>query len=149
MPPLFITKMCQRQIKVGLKIERNVQKWWYSMQIQVILKRCIVQLYKLYNSKCPSNRSDGAFYLCPREKPTGDVWYTAVAIGHNSLGNTVKRLCKMLVFKVISRIIPFVPVQQLGCLKLEWTSSLSCFELDIVPPVEFDRTNELVRSYIQ
>ena len=29
----------------------------------------------------------------PREKPTGDAWYTAVAIGHNSLGNTVKRLC--------------------------------------------------------
>ena len=29
----------------------------------------------------------------PREKPAGDVWYTAVAIGHNSLGNTVKRLC--------------------------------------------------------
>jgi len=41
----------------------------------------------------PSNRPDGAFYLRPREKPTGDVWYTAVAIGHNSLGNTVKRLC--------------------------------------------------------
>ena len=29
----------------------------------------------------------------PREKPAGDVWYTAVAIGHNFLGNTVKCLC--------------------------------------------------------
>ena len=57
-------------------------------------RKCIVRLYKFYNSKCPQNRPDGAFYLRPREKPSADVWYASVAVGHNALANTVKRLCK-------------------------------------------------------
>lgn len=37
---------------------------------------------------------DGAFYLKPLQKPKGDVWYTAQAVGHNTLASTVSRLCK-------------------------------------------------------
>lgn len=57
-------------------------------------RKCIVRLYKLYNSKCPQNPPDGAFYLRCREKPSADVWYASVAVGHNALANTVKHLCK-------------------------------------------------------
>ena len=69
--------------------------------------RCksIVRLYKLYNSKCPSNRPDGAFYLRPRDKPPADVWYTNVAVGHNTLSNTVKCCARKKKFKETSQTI--------------------------------------------
>ena len=57
-------------------------------------RKCIVRLYKLYNSKCPVNRPDSAFYLRPRGSPSNDIWYTCVAIGHNTLNGTVKSLCE-------------------------------------------------------
>ena len=57
-------------------------------------RKCIVRLYKIYNSKCPRNRPDAAFYLHPHEKPSEDVWHTCVAIGHNTLNSTVKKLCE-------------------------------------------------------
>ena len=44
--------------------------------------------------KCPANHPDEAFYLRPQEKPTEEVWYTRVAIGHNTLSKTVSCLCE-------------------------------------------------------
>ena len=35
--------------------------------------RCFVQLYKLYNSKCPENRPSNAFYLTPLANPKQDA----------------------------------------------------------------------------
>ena len=55
--------------------------------------KCIVQLYKLYNAKCPHDGPDDAFYLKPLSKPTGDTWFQARSVGHNILGGVVKRLC--------------------------------------------------------
>lgn len=57
-------------------------------------KKCIVRLFKLYNSKCPPDGPDEAFYLRPRVKPTKDVLYMNVAVGHNLLATTVNRICK-------------------------------------------------------
>ena len=57
-------------------------------------ERCLVRLYKLYNSKCPRNRPNNAFYLKPLEKPRQDVWYTCTPVGHNLLSNTIPRLFK-------------------------------------------------------
>lgn len=59
--------------------------------------RCLVHLYKKYVSKCPeSAMAKNVFYLTPRRgfKHSDDVWYGNTAVGHNILGETVKRLCK-------------------------------------------------------
>ena len=56
--------------------------------------RCFVRLYKLYTSKCPSDRPDNALYLQPLRKPSGDVWYSARPLGHSKLDGTVARMCK-------------------------------------------------------
>ena len=56
--------------------------------------RCLVRLFKLYNSKCPANRPDDAFYLRPLSRPRGDVWYTRTPVGHNTLASTIARMFK-------------------------------------------------------
>ncbi|KAK3741700.1 hypothetical protein QZH41_016949 [Actinostola sp. cb2023] len=59
--------------------------------------RCIVQLYKKYLEKCPKSALEKKmFYLTPRRKCSdGDKeWFTANPIGHNPLGETVRKLCK-------------------------------------------------------
>ena len=56
-------------------------------------KRCLIRLYKLYNSKCPEDRPANAFYLKPLQIPKRNVWYSKIPVGHNALQNTVKRLC--------------------------------------------------------
>ena len=55
-------------------------------------KRCLVRLYKLYNSKCPANRPDEAFYLRPLVQPKGNIWYDSAPMGHNVLSRTIHRL---------------------------------------------------------
>ena len=57
-------------------------------------ERCLVRLFKLYNSKCPEERPDDAFYLRPLSKPKGDIWYQKAAVGYNVLAGTVARLFK-------------------------------------------------------
>ena len=51
-------------------------------------------LFASISLKCPQNCPDGAFFSRPKEKPSADVWYACVAVGHNALANTVKRLCQ-------------------------------------------------------
>ena len=57
-------------------------------------ERCLVRLYKLYQSRCPEGRPKGAFYLKPLDNPKADVWFSKHAIGHNTLTKTIKRLCE-------------------------------------------------------
>ena len=40
------------------------------------------------------NRKSKAFYLMPLKKPKNDISYSPVPVGHNTLSNTMKRLCK-------------------------------------------------------
>ena len=45
-------------------------------------------------SKCPSDRHAGAFYLQPLQKPKGDIWFSKVLCGHNTLQKIVPELMK-------------------------------------------------------
>ncbi len=56
--------------------------------------RCFVQLFQLYNSLCPTDRPNNAFYLKPLAQPTPTCWFSSVAIGHCKLDGTVARLCR-------------------------------------------------------
>ena len=53
-------------------------------------ERCLIRLYQ---SKCPQDRPDGAFYLKPLPKPKECVWYSKQPVSHNTLTNTVRHLC--------------------------------------------------------
>lgn len=75
----------------GRKIKRKVVYHHANTQKP---ERCFVQLYKLYNTRCPINRPDHAYYLKPLQMPQTDhCWYTNQPVGHCTLSNTIKRLC--------------------------------------------------------
>ena len=44
----------------------------------------------------PTYAPADAFYLQPIMTPKGDNWYYSKAVGHNPLGETVKRLCSQV-----------------------------------------------------
>ena len=52
-------------------------------------QRCLVQLFKTYNSRCPSNCPTNTFYLKPLKHQKGDVWYSKSPVGHNILGKMI------------------------------------------------------------
>ena len=58
--------------------------------------RCFVKLFKQYRDHCPplAQRKTSAFYLTPIKKPKSAIWYSVTAVGHNTLSQTVRRLCK-------------------------------------------------------
>ena len=56
--------------------------------------RCFIHIYKTYMSKCPSDGPAGAFYLQPLQKPKGDLWFSKVPCGHNTLQKIVPELMK-------------------------------------------------------
>ena len=38
---------------------------------------------------------DSAFYLTPLKKAKGDLWYSCVPVGHNTLRTTMSRVCSL------------------------------------------------------
>ena len=76
----------------GLKQRKKLPKEVIQKENKDDPRKCLVRLYKLYNSKCPLDRPDGALYLKPLVHFTADVWYSKTAVGHNTLASTVKRL---------------------------------------------------------
>ena len=58
-------------------------------------ERCLVRLYKLYNSLCPKDhRPAHCLYLQPLSKPKDGCWYSRQPYGHNHVAETVARLCR-------------------------------------------------------
>jgi hypothetical protein len=55
-------------------------------------ERCLIKIFKMYNSKCPIDRPASALYLKPLKHPKEDVWYQKVAVGHNTLSKVVNQL---------------------------------------------------------
>ena len=56
-------------------------------------ERCLVQLYKKYLEHRPQT-TNTALYLRPLKKPKDSIWFSKLSIGHNTLSNTVARVCK-------------------------------------------------------
>ena len=56
--------------------------------------RCIIHIFNEYCHRCPENRPDNSFYLKPLAKPTGEVWFASIPVGHNTLDKTIVRICK-------------------------------------------------------
>ena len=56
--------------------------------------RCLVRLYKLYNTLCPPDRPDHAFYLAPLVRPKENCWFKRTPLGHCKLAEVVSRLMK-------------------------------------------------------
>ena len=55
-------------------------------------QRCLVRIFKTYNSRCPPDRPAHALYLKALKRPKGEVWFQKAPIGHNTLSKTVSRL---------------------------------------------------------
>ncbi len=77
--------------------------------------RCFVQLFQLYNSLCPTDRLNNAFYLKPLAKPTPTRWFSSVAVGHCKLALVS---AGKLTLPVFARTIPCVLQQPLGYIML-------------------------------
>ena len=76
---------------------------------------CLVRLYKLYQSR-PPGRPNGAFYLKPLKNPKADVWFGYSPLGHNVLGNTIRRLFEHA--EILGFMRTILCVQQLAATRL-------------------------------
>jgi len=57
-------------------------------------KRCLIHLYQVYNSLCPHDHPDNAFYLTPLTSPKKDCWFKKTPLGHCKLSEVVLRLMR-------------------------------------------------------
>ena len=93
-PYLVFTEFVSKTNQGGL-LHRKKQPKQVTHHVNVESSdRCLVRMFKLYNSRCPADRPDDAFYLRPLSRPKGDVWYQRSPVGHNTLGSTIPRLFK-------------------------------------------------------
>ena len=83
----------------GLSSRKKKPKEVYQYANMENPSRCFVQLYKLYRSKCPTDRPASAFYLTPLARPKETVWYSKVPIGHNVLGKVVSDMMNQAGFE--------------------------------------------------
>ena len=74
----------------GRKIKQKVVRHHANINNQ---ERCFLPLFKRYRALCPSYAPPHAFYLQPLRSPTASCWYSNRPLGHNTLRNTVARLC--------------------------------------------------------
>ena len=74
----------------GRKIKQKVVRHHANINNQ---ERCFLRLFKRYRALCPSDAPPHAFYLQPLRSPTASCWYSNRPLGHNTLRNTVARLC--------------------------------------------------------
>ena len=56
--------------------------------------RCPVRIFKMYMQLCPAKRPGDSFYLQPLKNPKKGCWFSIKPLGHNTLENMVKTMCK-------------------------------------------------------
>ena len=79
------------------KIKKPKEVYQYANEQDT--RRCFVWLYKFHNSKCPDDRPLNALYLTPLLKPKGKVWYSKIAMGHNTHGKIISEMMKEAFFE--------------------------------------------------
>ena len=80
--------------QAGLKERKLIPKEVFHYANEENPSRCLVRLYKLYNSLCPPGRPDHAFYLTPLVHPKENCWFKKAAVGHNKLADVVCQLMR-------------------------------------------------------
>ena len=75
----------------------------------------------VFHSPTVGPDSSTAFYRSALKCPKPNCWYSNVAVGHNKLASTMKRLCEQ---GGLSGYRTNHSQQQLGCMIREWMSSL-------------------------
>ena len=93
-PPYLLYNECGSKNHQGGLNERKVEN--KSVKIFSNLNepnKCPIQLYTKYMNLRPFNVTNNVFYLQPLKNPSADCWYQIKPVGHNTLSQTVKRLC--------------------------------------------------------
>ena len=91
---LAYTEDSSKNHQGGLKGRKLKPKEVIQHENSAVPSRCPVRLHKLYRSLCPQDCPGSAFYLKPLKKPKQDCWFSATPLGHNTLDNMVKAMCK-------------------------------------------------------
>ena len=89
---LIYTENYSKNNQGGLQHRKATPKTVTCYPIEKISERCLVRLYQVYLSHCPTGVE--SFYLTPLQKLKSDHRYSKVPVGHNTLSQTVGRLCK-------------------------------------------------------
>ena len=79
----------------GLKARNIPSKVVYHHANLENPQRCFVRLYKKYLALSPADAPADAFYLKPARSPTSSCWFSRNPLGHNPLGGTVARICRL------------------------------------------------------
>ena len=95
-PYLVYTENISKNNRGGLEQRKMEAKQVVHHSNTTNPDRCFVTLFKKYVEHCPtsSQRKTSAFYLTPIRNPRTSVWYSTTPVGHNTLNQTVKQLCK-------------------------------------------------------
>ena len=80
--------------QAGLKQRKLIRKEVVHHANDTNPVRCLVRLYKLYNTLCPPGFPDHAFYLAPLLRPKENCWFKRTPPGHCKLAEVVSRLMK-------------------------------------------------------
>ena len=90
---LYVEDMSKNN-QFGLKRRKFLPKFVKQFSNESNPDRCFTRLFKLYNSVCPVDRPNVAFYLKPLTVKRADgCWFSKQPLGHNILANMVKRMC--------------------------------------------------------
>ena len=93
-PYLVYTEDLSKNRPGGLKGHNTTPKVVKHHANLEVPKRCFVRLFKKYQSLCPPDAPESAFYLQPARSPSSSCWYSKRPLGHNTLAKTVPRMCQ-------------------------------------------------------
>ena len=93
-PYLVYTEDLSKNRPGGLKGRNTTPKVVKHHANLEVPKRCFVRLFKKYQSLCPPDAPESAFYLQPARSPSSSCWYSKRPLGHNTLAKTVPRMCQ-------------------------------------------------------
>lgn len=89
-------KRCLRYNENGLKHRKIEPKVVTHYDNSDNSTRCFVNLHEFYVNHCPpfdEKKKIRPFYLTALKKLKGNIWYSNVSVGHNTLATTTNRIC--------------------------------------------------------